>query len=73
MHHIVFGDSTSLMKDYVARAAEKHGLDVIRVEVTKSVTFGDVVEIVMENDNRSAWKQLFSEFPVLAEGELTLD
>ena len=73
MYNIVFADDTGNLKKMVRKIAQHNQLSIFRVEVSKSKTFGDQVEIVMENDDRKAWRKLLSEFQVLTSGRLTLD
>jgi positive regulator of sigma E activity len=73
MYHIVFADDTGCLKRMVNKIASHNQLEIFRVEVSESETFGDMVEIVMVNNDVETWRTLLSEFQVLTSGRLTLD
>jgi len=73
MYSITFADETGNLKNYVKQIAKNNGLKISRVETVRSKTFGDMVEIVIGQDDREIWRQLLSEFQVLTGGKLTLD
>ena len=73
MFNIVFADGTGNLKHMVHKIARHNGLSIFRTETRHSDTFGDMVEIVMENDDTETWRALLSEFQVLTSGRLALD
>ena len=73
MYNIVFADDTGNLKKMVRKIARHQGLTISRVEASNSKTFGDMVEIVMPNDDRATWRELLSEFQVLTSGALRMD
>jgi hypothetical protein len=72
MFNIVFKDNTKTMKQHISGIIQNQKMSVFRTEVTDCGDY-DMVEIVMENDDRAKWRQMLDSFQVLTSGALTLD
>ena len=76
MYNIVFRDdyrfSYCHLSDTIEQIAHSNSLEIISTNTTETKNF-DMVEVVMESDDRETWRELLSEFPVLTSGRLMLD